>query len=87
MAQTKKIEEINALAYGKRDDGTPQYIAYKQNGDCYVMPVRQWELSKCFVDEVRNTIQLNYGNKSISILITDDLYQEIQKMLNTKEKE
>ncbi len=45
-----------------------------------ITPLPMWNLTKCYTGEIMNGLQINYGNKNITILITDDLYLELKKL-------
>ena len=52
-----------------------------------ILPLPLWNLTKCYSGEIINGLQINYGNKNITILITDDLYLELKKLTETPKKD
>lgn len=49
-----------------------------------IIYLKDWSLTKCYDGEIVNSLTIHYGNKQISILLTEDLYQEIKKMMEDK---
>ena len=54
---------------------------YTSNEMPSIVYLKDWSLTKCYDGAVINSLTIHYGNKQISILLTDDLYQEIKKMM------
>lgn len=52
-----------------------------------ILPFPVWNLTKCYTGEMMNGLQINYGNKNITILITDDLYLELKKLTETPKED
>ena len=69
MEKIKTIEEMDKIIC-KRP--TAQEIG--------ILPLPLWNLTKCYTGEIMNGLQISYGNKNITILITDDLYLELKKL-------
>ena len=76
MEEIKTIEEMKKII---RKRPTAQEIG--------ILPLPLWNLTKCYTGEIMNGLQINYGDKNITILITDDLYQELQKLTETTKEE
>lgn len=55
--------------------------------DIEVLPLPLWNLTKCYTGEIMNGLQINYGNKNITILITDDLYLELKQLTETPKED
>ena len=52
-----------------------------------ILPLPIWNLTKCYDGAILNGLQINYGNKNITILITDDLYLELKKLTETPKED
>ena len=52
-----------------------------------ILPLPVWNLTKCYTGEIMNGLQINYGNKNITILISDDLYLELKKLTETPKED
>jgi len=52
-----------------------------------ILSLPLWNLTKCYSGEIINGLQINYGNKNITILITDDLYLELKKLTETPKED
>lgn len=52
-----------------------------------ILPLPLWNLTKCYDGAIRNGLQINYGNKNITLLIPDDLYLELKKLTETPKED
>ena len=52
-----------------------------------ILPFPMWNLTKCYDGAIQNALQINYGDKNIIILITDDLYLALKKLTETPKEE
>ena len=76
MAEINTIEEMDRVLSNRP---TAQEIG--------ILPLPLWNLTKCYSGEIINGLQINYGNKNITILITDDLYLELKKLIETQKED